>query len=62
MAEVYKWVGIVFAAGVALMVLEVHYARKKKEGFTRTDKQRVVGIFWLTLFFCGLIGFIIWAS
>jgi hypothetical protein len=59
--EVYKWVGVTFAIGVALMIIEVRYARKKKEGFTHTDKQRVVGIFWLTLFFCGLVGFLVWA-
>jgi multisubunit Na+/H+ antiporter MnhB subunit len=57
---VYKWMGIVFAAGVVLMVLEYRFAKKKKEGFTRTDRGRIIGIFWLTIFFCLLIGGLIW--
>ena len=58
----YKWMGIVLAAGIALMVIEVHFAKKKKEGFTPTDRKRVVGIFWLTIFFCLLVAGIIWLS
>jgi len=53
---VYKWMGIVLAAGIALIVIEVQFAKKKKEGFTPTDRKRVVGIFWLTIFFSLLIG------
>jgi multisubunit Na+/H+ antiporter MnhB subunit len=54
--------GIVFAAGVGLMVLEYYFAKKKKEGFTPTDRQRIVGLFWLTIFFCLLVGGVIWVS
>jgi hypothetical protein len=54
--------GIVFAAGVALIVIEVHFAKKKKEGFTPTDRKRVVGIFWLTIFFSLLVATIMWLS
>jgi len=53
---VYKWMGIVLAAGIALIVIEVQFAKRKKEGFTPTDRKRVVGIFWLTVFFSLLIG------
>jgi len=53
---VYKWMGIVIAAGIALIVIEVQFAKRKKEGFTPTDRKRVVGIFWLTVFFSLLIG------
>ena len=60
MDTIYKWMGIVFAVGIALMVIEVHFAKKKKEGFTPTDRKRVVGIFWLTIFFSLLVGGIIW--
>ncbi len=56
MNTVYKWMGIVLAAGIALIVIEVQFAKKKKEGFTPTDRKRVVGIFWLTVFFSLLIG------
>ena len=56
MNTVYKWMGIVIAAGIALIVIEVQFAKRKKEGFTPTDRKRVVGIFWLTVFFSLLIG------
>ncbi len=56
MNTVYKWMGIVLAAGIALIVIEVQFAKRKKEGFTPTDRKRVVGIFWLTVFFSLLIG------
>ena len=62
MKDVYKWMGIVFAVGVALMVIEYRFAKKKKEGFTPIDRQRIVGIFWLTVFFSVLIGGIVWFS
>jgi hypothetical protein len=48
--------GIVFAAGIALMVIEYRFAKKKKEGFTPTDRKRILGIFWLTIFFSLLVG------
>jgi multisubunit Na+/H+ antiporter MnhB subunit len=54
--------GIVIAAGIALMVIEYRFAKKKKEGFTATDRQRVVGIFWLTIFFTLLVGGLMWLS
>jgi len=44
------------------MVIEVRVAKKKKEGFTATDKKRVVGIFWLTIFFSLLVGAVMWLS
>jgi hypothetical protein len=54
--------GIIFAAGIVLMVIEIQFAKKKKEGFTPTDRKRVVGIFWLTVFFGLLVAAIIWLS
>ena len=62
MNPIYKWMGIVLAAGVVLIVIEVRVAKKKKEGFTATDKKRVVGIFWLTIFFSLLVGGVMWLS
>jgi len=60
--DIYKWMGIVFAIGVALMVLEYRFAKKKKEGFTPIDRQGLIGIFWLTIFFSALVGGIMWFS
>jgi multisubunit Na+/H+ antiporter MnhB subunit len=59
---IYKWMGIVIAAGVVLMVVEYRFAKKKKEGFTATDKRRIFGIFWLTIFFSLLVGALIWLT
>ena len=62
MNTIYKWMGIVLAAGIALMVIEYRFAKKKKEGFTATDRKRIVGILWLTIFFSLLVGGIIWMT
>jgi hypothetical protein len=59
---VYKWMAVVFGIGMALLVIEVHLARKKKEGLTPADRQRIIGIFWLSLFASGLVGFLVWAT
>jgi hypothetical protein len=59
---VYLWMGITFGIGMALLVVEVHIARKKKERFTPADRQRCFGIFWLSLFASGLVGFVMWAA
>jgi len=53
---IYKWMGIVLAVGVDLMVIEYRFAKKKKEGVTPTDKQRIVGIFWIAIFMSLLVG------
>ena len=62
MKDIYKWMGIVFAIGVALMFIEYRVATKKKEGYTAIDRQRIVGILWLTLFFAALVGGVMWLS
>jgi len=59
---IYKWMGIVFAAGIALMVFEYRFAKKKKEGVTSTDRKRVAGIFWITIFLSLLVGALMWLS
>ena len=62
MKDVYKWAGIVVLIGFALMYVEYRFAKKKKEGFTPIDRHRIIGIFWLTLFFAALVGFVVWVS
>jgi hypothetical protein len=54
--------GITFAVGMALIVVEYMVARKKKEGVTPTDRQRIVGIFWLSVFASVLVGGLIWMT
>jgi len=62
MDTVYQWMGIVAAGGIALMVIEYRFAKKKKEGFTATDRQRIVGLFWITISMSLLVGGLIWLS
>ena len=62
MKEIYKWMGIVVLLGLALMYIEYRYATKKKEGFTPIDRQRIMGILWLTLFFAALVGGVMYLS
>ena len=57
-----KWMAITFGIGVALMVIEYYVAQRKKEGFTYTDRQRIIGIFWLSVFAAALVGSLIWFS
>ena len=49
MSLVWKSVLITAALGLALMFIEWNIARKKKEGFTASDRSNLIGIFWLTL-------------
>ena len=62
MNTITKWMAIAFGIGMALLVIEYHYARKKKEGVTPTDKQRRWGIFWLSIFISCFVGAIIWMA
>jgi hypothetical protein len=57
-----KWMGIVVAIGIALMVIEYQFAKRKKEGYTPTDRHRIIGIFWVTIVLALLVGSVIWLS
>ena len=57
-----KWGSITFGIGIALIILEIYVASKKKEGIQSHDKKRILGIFWLTLFATALVTGLIWLS
>ena len=57
-----KWGLITFAAGIVLIIIEIIVARRKKEGFTATDRQRINGIFGVTLFITALVVGLIWMT
>jgi hypothetical protein len=59
---VYKWGGITFAAGILLILVEIYFASKKKEGVTATDRQRIMGLFWLTCGVTALVAGLIWLT
>jgi hypothetical protein len=62
MTTAYQWMGIVIAMGIVLMVIEYQFAKKKKEGFTPTDKQRVFGILWVSIVLSLIVGGLIWLA
>lgn len=57
MSLVMKSVIVTAILGLLLMFNEWRMAKKKKEGFTATDRQNVVGLFWMTLGACALVAF-----
>ncbi len=57
-----KWAGITFGIGMLIILLEWNMARKKKEGITWTDKQRMNGIFWLSVAMSALVAGLIWMA
>lgn len=58
----WKWGGITFAIGIALVILETVMAARKKGGIQHADRQRILGIFWFALFAAGLVTFLIWLA
>jgi hypothetical protein len=57
-----KWAGITFGIGMLIILLEWQMARKKKGGVTWTDKQRMIGIFWLSVGLSALVATLIWMA
>lgn len=54
------WGAITFGSGIALMILELFLASRKKEGIEIQDKKRVIGIFRVTLFVTALVVGVLW--
>jgi hypothetical protein len=59
---VYKWGGITFAAGVLLVIIEIYFASKKKEGITPADWKRIKGLIWLTCCATALVAGLIYLA
>jgi len=57
-----KWAAITFGIGMLLLFFEYSMAKKKKEGITWTDKQRMVGIFWIAVAMSALVAVLIWMA
>ena len=55
-----KWAGITFGIGMLIILFEYYMAKKKKAGITWTDKQRMLGIFWLSIGMAALVAALIW--
>lgn len=57
-----KWAAITFGIGMLILFFEYRMAGKKKEGITWTDKQRMVGIFWIAVAMSALVAALIWMA
>ena len=58
----WKWAAITFGIGMLIIFAEWRMARKKKEGVTWTDKQRMMGIFWISVVMAALVAGLIWMA
>ncbi len=58
----WKAAGITFGLGVALIVFEWTIARRKKEGVTFTDRQRMFGMLRISLVLALIVGWIGWMA
>lgn len=56
------WGAIAFGIGVALVILEIYVASKKKGGIAAADWKRIRGLVWITFFVTGLVMGLIWLS
>ena len=57
-----KWGAITFGIGIALVMLEIYVASKKKGGIEAPDWKRIKGLIWITVFVTGLVVSLIWLS
>lgn len=57
-----KWAAITFGIGMLVIVLEWNMAKKKKGGITWTDRQRMMGIFWISVALAAFVAGMIWMS
>ena len=57
-----EWAAITFGIGMLIILLEWYMARKKKGGITWTDRQRMLGIFWLSIAMSALVAGLIWMA
>jgi len=57
-----KWAAITFGIGMLLLYFEYRMASKKKGGITWTDKQRMIGIFWISVAMAALVAALIWMA
>lgn len=56
------WMAVTFGVGMALIAMDYVMSSKKKGGFNNTDRQRLIGIFWLVVMLTALVGSLIWVS
>ena len=57
-----KWGIITFVVGLGLMAIDWAIASKQKGGVSPTDKRRIGGMFWVTLFATALVVGLFWVS
>ncbi len=58
----YKAAAITLGLGFALVVFEWFIARRKKEGVTGTDRQRIYGMMRITVVLAVVAGWVAWMA
>ena len=62
MSPMIKWGLIVLVVGLGIALWDYALAKKKKEGFTRGDKERITGIFWFSIVAAAGVAALIWLA
>ncbi len=62
MSTMVKWALIVFVVGMGIAIWDYSLAKKKKEGFTKGDKERITGIFWFSFVAAAGVAALIWLA
>ena len=62
MSPMVKWALIVFVCGIGLAIWDYSLATKKKEGFTKGDKERIKGIVGLSFAAAAGVAALIWLA
>ena len=60
MSPMIKWPLIVLVVGLGFALWDYLLAKKKKVGFTRGDRERIMGIFWFSFVAAAGVGALIW--
>ena len=62
MSPKLKWGLIVLFIGFGIALWDYSLAKKKKEGYTKGDKERVMGIFWFSFVAAGGVAALMWLA
>jgi hypothetical protein len=62
MSPMLKWGLIVFVVGICIAIWDYTLAKKKKEGVTKGDKERIWGIFWFSIIAGAGVAGLIWLA
>ena len=62
MSPMIKSALVVFVLGMGIAFWDYVLAKKKKEGFTMGDKERITGIFWFSFVASAAVAALVWLA